>query len=103
MKGLLGIHITPPDFAVVPPTRSVFSRITTDRPPDRMTSAAHMDPPPLPTTTKSKLSSNPLMLSPSLKLGLDLFDHPLRIIEKGVLVLHCRDRHGRHRHTELLE
>src|SRR5438067_5810675 len=57
MKRLLGIHITPPDLAVEPPTRSVFSRIRTLLPALRITRPAHIEPPPLPTTTKSKASS----------------------------------------------
>src|SRR5277367_4995028 len=61
MKGLLGIHITPPERAVEPPIRSVFSRMSTLLPEDRSTSPAHMEPPPLPATTKSKTSSNPPM------------------------------------------
>src|SRR4051812_32238583 len=58
MKRLLGIHMTPPARAVEPPSRSVFSSTTTDFPDWRMTRAEHIDPPPLPTTTKSKVSSN---------------------------------------------
>ena len=48
----------------VPPISGVFSRIRTDLPAWRATSAAHIEPPPLPTTTKSKVSSNWLMLIP---------------------------------------
>src|ERR1700761_5375773 len=57
MKRLSGIHITPPALAVEPPTRSVFSRISTLLPALRSTRPAHIEPPPLPTTTKSKVSS----------------------------------------------
>src|ERR1700730_16143225 len=64
MKGLLGIHITPPDRAVVPPTRGVFSSMRTLLLQDLMTRPAHIDPPPLPTTTKSTISSKPLMCCP---------------------------------------
>src|SRR5207249_2629413 len=65
-KRLLGTQMTPPDLAVVPPTNAVFSRISTDRPARRITSPAHIEPAPLPTTTKSNCSSNPLIrLAPS--------------------------------------
>ncbi len=57
MKRLLGIHIVPPDLAVVPPTLSVFSRITTDLPAWRISNAEDIEPAPLPTTTQSKVSS----------------------------------------------
>src|SRR5438093_3025847 len=63
MKRLFGIHITPPEIEVVPPTMSVFSRTTALLPALRIISAAHIEPPPLPTITKSKLSlirSSPL-------------------------------------------
>jgi hypothetical protein len=59
MKRLLGIHITPPERAVVPPTSPVFSMIRTLLPSERMNRPAHIEPPPLPTTTKSKVSSKP--------------------------------------------
>src|SRR3546814_7688211 len=61
MIGLFGIHITPPEREVVPPTCPVFSTISTDFPASRSTSPAHIEPPPLPTTTKSWLSSNCVM------------------------------------------
>src|SRR6266704_1670219 len=64
MNGLLGIHMTPPERAVVPPTKPVFSRMRTLLPAAFITSPAHMEPPPLPTTTKSKNSSNALIFPP---------------------------------------
>ena len=57
MKRLFGIHMTPPERAVVPPISGVFSSTATDFPSLRKTSALHIEPPPLPTTTKSKVSS----------------------------------------------
>src|ERR1700730_2907131 len=66
MKRLFGIHITPPDLAVVPPTNFVFSRITTDFPALRITSAELIEPAPLPTTTQSKVSSKPAIFRPPL-------------------------------------
>src|SRR5882724_7516203 len=65
MNGLLGIHMTPPERAVVPPTRSVFSSMRTRLPAARISRPAHMEPPPLPTTTKSKTSSNTLIRAAS--------------------------------------
>src|SRR4051812_38361937 len=56
MSGLLGIHITPPESDVEPPTHACFSMMRGLRPASCMVSAAHMAPPPLPMTTKSKLS-----------------------------------------------
>jgi hypothetical protein len=58
MKRLLGIHMTPPEREVVPPMREVFSSTTTLLPSERMSSAETIEPPPLPTPTKSKVSSN---------------------------------------------
>jgi hypothetical protein len=59
MNGLFGIHITPPERAVVPPRYSVFSSTTTDLPSERISKAELIEPPPLPTTTKSNVSSKP--------------------------------------------
>ena len=64
MKQLSGIHITPPERAVVPPISGVFSRISTDLPACRATRPAHIDPPPLPTTKKSNVSSKLLIAQP---------------------------------------
>src|ERR1700761_6630266 len=68
MYRLLGIHIAPPERAVVPPTSAVFSRITTDFPASRITRAAHMEPPPQPTTTKSNISSKFIRVDHSFEL-----------------------------------
>src|ERR1700757_3797871 len=70
MKRLPGTHITPPDFAVDPPAQAVFSRITTDFPACRMTSAELIEPPPLPTTTQSNTSSKPM--PPSISVLADI-------------------------------
>src|SRR3546814_11491321 len=56
MKRLFGIHMTPPDVAVVPPTSAAFSRISTRLPAARNTSAAQNEPAPLPTMLKSWVS-----------------------------------------------
>src|SRR3546814_13998880 len=56
MKRLFGIHMTPPDVAVVPPTSAAFSRISTRLPAARNTSAAQNEPAPLPTMMKSWVS-----------------------------------------------
>src|SRR6267154_1399955 len=57
MSALLGTHQTPPENPVDPPTLPRFSRITARLPSRFAARAAHMDPPPLPTMTKSYFDS----------------------------------------------
>src|SRR5438067_13426025 len=83
MKRLLGIHRIPPDLEVVPPMRSVFSRISGSNPIDFATSAAHIDPPPLPTITKSKVSSAVVSIVLSVRIyALGLLDR-LRVVHRS--------------------
>src|ERR1700719_2436010 len=56
-RGLFGIQATPPEKAVDPPNTFCFSMISGERPSDLAASAAGTDAAPLPTITKSKLSS----------------------------------------------
>src|SRR5579863_6618210 len=57
-KRLFGIHMSPPDTAVVPPKNSSFSTTRVLAPPLAASRAAVSAPPPLPTTTTSKISSH---------------------------------------------
>src|SRR6185312_14766682 len=57
IKWWLGIHMTPPETADVPPNRSAFSRTTTDAPPSAARQAATSPAAPLPITATSTLSS----------------------------------------------
>src|SRR4051794_37071902 len=86
MKRLFGSHITPPDIAVVPPSLSVFSRTSADLPSVRISRAAHIEPPPLPTTMKSKLSS--MACSPGAVTGgclvlARLRGHPSKLFDRA--------------------
>src|ERR1700722_10311560 len=56
-RGLFGIQATPPEKAVDPPNTFCFSMISAERPSDLAASAAGTDAAPLPTITRSKLSS----------------------------------------------
>ncbi|MEY9883476.1 hypothetical protein ABIA43_005010 [Bradyrhizobium sp. USDA 328] len=51
--GLAGIQTMPPDHAVVPPTKAVFSTTSTRRPSAAATAAAVMPPAPAPMTMTS--------------------------------------------------
>jgi hypothetical protein len=53
ITGLSGTHQTPPEKPVEPPMSACFSTISARLPRRLATSAAHMEPPPLPTTTRS--------------------------------------------------
>src|SRR5580704_1241905 len=85
MNGLLGIHMTPPEREVVPPTRLVFSSMSTPLPADRITSPAHMEPPPAPTTTKSKISSKTAMSPPTRRRSEDPNPAPSDLIQLQLL------------------
>src|SRR5262245_53418901 len=58
MWWLFGIHMTPPDTPVVPPTTASFSTTTTSAPPSAASVAAAMAPAPVPITTTSVIRSH---------------------------------------------
>src|SRR5579872_5203417 len=68
---LLGAQITPPEVEVEPPNFSVFSRMTAFLPTVFSQRAAVTEPAPLPTMTKSKLSSK-ATVSPPVILTVDV-------------------------------
>src|ERR1700730_15292641 len=68
MTGLSGNHQTPPEKPVEPPTLLSFSTISARLPLRLHSSDAHMEPPPLRTMTKSKVSSH-LVMARSSRLG----------------------------------
>ena len=53
ITGLSGTHQTPPEKPVEPPTRACFSTISARLPSVLAASAAHIEPPPLPTIDRS--------------------------------------------------
>src|SRR5689334_1070094 len=64
MSGLFGIHTTPPDMHVDPPTSACFSSTSASAPASDAASAATRPPPPDPAITKSTVVSHVVIPRP---------------------------------------